>query len=60
MTYDPTNFTEFTLIDAIIEGFTNAGNPEILMDTGRHISEEDINFDRSLPGSHAVNIFYLN
>ncbi|VDL62627.1 unnamed protein product [Hymenolepis diminuta] len=52
MPYEADNFSEFGLIDAIVEGFTNVANPEALMDAGSRISENDINFDRSLPGLH--------
>lgn len=59
MSYDADNFSEFGLIDAIVEGFTNVANPEALMDAGSHISENDINFDRSLPGLHTVRLYKL-
>ncbi|VDO03218.1 unnamed protein product [Rodentolepis nana] len=49
---DADSVNEFWRLSDFIESSSDSVNLDILMDTGSHISESDINFDRSLPGLH--------
>nr|CDS28116.2 protein cereblon [Hymenolepis microstoma] len=52
MSHDVDSANEYVTVSELAEGSPNLGSLDILMDTGSHISESDINFDRSLPGLH--------